>query len=386
MRRHRPPHRAPGAPLLALSALGLAAACTSRPDLVAMARERPLGAAGAGAGATPGGGAGAEPAGAGQGGGGAGRPGAGLGGAGGASPAPLEALALVGDLETHDSSVIESNGRYYLFRTGEGLPYKVSDDLRSWQEAGVVFDTPPAWVGELVPDATGLWAPDVERFGDGYHLYYAASTFGSGWSCIGHATSPALDPPAWQDQGPIVCSDADGVDVEWDAIDPSVLVAPDGSRWLVFGSFGSGIQLLELDASGARATDELVALAARPEAPHAVQAPFLWYRAPYYYLFVTFDWCCRGVDSTSNLRVGRATALRGPYLDRDGVPLLDGGGTLLLAGDAQWHGVGSNTLVTTPEGDFNVFHSYDANAAGRATLRIAELAWDDDGWPRSGGP
>lgn len=364
------PRRASDAPRLALAggALALAAACTSRPDLVAVTRGRPLGAAGAAGGdATDAGGA----------------P---LAGAGGAAPAPLAALALEGDLETHDSSVIEADGRYYLFFTGEGIPYKVSSDLRTWQDAGTVFSTSPAWVSELVPDATGLWAPDIEHFGDRYHLYYAASTFGSGWSCIGHAVSPALEPPTWEDQGSIVCSDADGVEVDYDAIDPNVLVAPDGARWLVFGSFGSGIQLLELDASGARATDELTALAARPEEPHAVQAPFLWYRAPYYYLFVTFDWCCRGVDSTSKLRVGRATAVRGPYLDRDGVPLLEGGGTLLLEGDAQWRGVGANTLLATPEGDFNVYHSYDANAAGRATLRIAELAWDAEGWPRSGGP
>ena len=84
-----------------------------------------------------------------------------------------------------------------------------------------------------------------------------------------------------------------------------------------------GIKLIPLTTAGDRVGDSLYSLAARPTAPSAIQAAFLWYRAPHYYLFVSFDWCCRGVDSDYNIRVGRASSIHGPYLDRDGRPLLD---------------------------------------------------------------
>jgi arabinan endo-1,5-alpha-L-arabinosidase len=154
----------------------------------------------------------------------------------------------------------------------------------------------------------------------------------------------------------------------------------------VFGSFGSGIKLIQLDGDGARVGDELLSLAQRSPDNPAIQAPFLMYRAPYFYLFVSFDRCCRGVSSTYNIRVGRANQIGGPYVDRDGVPMLQGGGALVLEGNDRWRGVGASTILTTRGQDYAVYHSYDANAAGRATLRISEVAWDSDGWPVLGGP
>ena len=128
----------------------------------------------------------------------------------------------------------------------------------------------------------------------------------------------------WNDEGAIICSDVDGVDVDdWDAIDPSTLTAADGTRWMAFGSFSSGIKLIRLDSEGVRASDEFYALAERVVEPRAIKAPFLMARDPYYYLFVSFDWCCRGVDSTYNIRVGRSSEVVGPYVDRDGVPMLE---------------------------------------------------------------
>ncbi|MBN1605732.1 MAG: arabinan endo-1,5-alpha-L-arabinosidase [Polyangiaceae bacterium] len=309
------------------------------------------------------------------------------GSAGAENQPPPTTLDLTGDTEAHDVDIIEAGVRYYLFGTGPGIPLKTSDDLLSWRDAGLVFAEIPSWIAELVPDASELWAPDVEWFEGSYHLYYAASTFGSGWSCIGHATRTALDSAQiWADQGPVICSDVDGTDVDWDAIDPNAFIDPEGNRWLVFGSFGSGIKLIRLNAAGARADDELLELAMRPDDSHAIQAAFLFYQAPYYYLFASFDWCCRGVNSTNNLRVGRATNVTGPYVDRDGVPMMEGGGTLLVDGDDRWPGVGGNSILVTRGRQYNVYHSYDATARGRVTLRIAELTWDADGWPISGGP
>lgn len=313
-------------------------------------------------------------------------------GSGGASAggAPLTGgapgvLELHGDVSTHDSTVLEAEGRYHLLHSGPGIPIKTSDDLVTWQIAGRVFDDLPAWIDERLPGVTDLWAPDLSYFDGLYQLYYAASTFGSSRSCIGHATKPALDSEEpWQDRGAVICSNVD-TDDDWDAIDPATLGDSDGTRWLVFGSFGSGIKLIRLGAGGDREGDEFYALAARP-VESAVQAPFLVQRSPYYFLFVSFDRCCQGTGSTYNIRVGRSTNLAGPYVDRDSVPMLDGGGTLVLEGNERWRGVGANTVLTTAEQSYNVYHAYDANAAGRATLRIAELAWDSEDWPVSGGP
>jgi arabinan endo-1,5-alpha-L-arabinosidase len=362
----------------------LLAGCVGPPDVVAVGSggEASAGSSGWSLGGEGESGAGAATSGSG---GAAGAVIAGSGG--GAATATVEALELTGDLETHDSCVIEAGDRYHLFHTGAGIPVKTSDDLRHWEAAGQAFDENPAWIAERVPDATDLWAPDVSWFNGCYHLYYAASTFGSGRSCIGHATNDTLDSPGgWNDEGAIICSDVDGADDDWDAIDPSTLTDADETRWMVFGSFGSGIKLIRLDSDGARASDEFYSLAERPVEPYAIQAPFVMARDGYYYLFVSFDWCCRGVSSTYNIRVGRSSELAGPYVDRDGVPMLEGGGSLLLEGNERWRGVGANTILSTQGRDYNVYHAYDANAAGRSTLRISEVAWDAAGWPVSGGP
>jgi len=377
-----------------LIAFGVVTGCTSHPDVVAV-DSRDLAVAGsAGSGFAGIGGADGQ-VGGGAGGAGHGGESSATGGsagettiASGGAPTPttVQPLELTGDLETHDSCVIEAAGRYYLFHTGPGIVIKTSDDLHDWRDAGSAFEVNPAWIAESVPEATVLWAPDVSWFGGTYHLYYAASTFGSGLSCIGHATKDTLDSPdAWTDQGPVICSDMNGVDDDWDAIDPATFADANETRWMVFGSFGSGIKLIRLDDAGARVDDEFYSLAQRP-VEVAVQASFILPRDGYYYLFVSFDFCCRGVDSTYNIRVGRSTDPTGPYVDREGVPMLEGGGTLLLAGDERWRGVGANTIFTTLGRDYNVYHSYDANAAGRSTLRISEVAWDAEGWPVSGGP
>jgi arabinan endo-1,5-alpha-L-arabinosidase len=110
------------------------------------------------------------------------------------------------------------------------------------------------------------------------------------------------------------------------------------------------------------------------------------FRDGFYYLFESVDHCCQGADSTYKQMVGRATDITGPYVDRDGTPLLSGGGTLLVEGDARWRGPGHNAVLETATGWFNVYHSYDATAGGVPTLRIAELTWGADGWPVSAGP
>jgi beta-xylosidase len=112
----------------------------------------------------------------------------------------------------------------------------------------------------------------------------------------------------------------------------------------------------------------------------AIEAPFIFKKFDYFYLFASYDYCCRGEKSTYKMRVGRSKTLTGPYFDRDGLPMTQGGGTLLLEGNADWHGVGHNAVCNFDDVDYLVFHGYDAKDKGKSKLRVERLAWEN-GWP-----
>jgi arabinan endo-1,5-alpha-L-arabinosidase len=291
-------------------------------------------------------------------------------------------LDLSGALGVHDPAIIASTRAFYIFATGQGIEVKRSTNLLQWEQLPPVFASNPSWIRSQVPNATALWAPDVSFFGNRYHLYYSASTFGSRRSCIGHATTADLDRPAWTDHGAVICSDADG---DWNAIDPNSIIDEAGRAWLTFGSFWSGIKLFPLDANGARSGTDLISLASRRPESEAVEAPYIVRHGGYYYLFVSFDICCRGSNSTYNIRVGRSSTVTGPYVDATGKSLLDGGGTLVINGNTRWKGPGHNSALSWDGHDLLVYHAYDADRNGAPTLRIAEFVWQD-GWPLSGGP
>ena len=304
-------------------------------------------------------------------------------------PIPPAIVTVSGSTGTHDPVVIEAGGRFYLFHTGGGmgLGAKTSTDFMSWANAFTVFPTNPSWIAPLVSGVSNLWAPDISYFGGQYHLYYSASTFGENQSCIGHATRAALDTGSWTDHGQLICSNV-GTNDNWNAIDPNlVLDHQTGAPYLSFGSFWSGIKMIPLDMTGARmGTAAPLAIANRPSNGGALEAPFIVRRCGYYYLFTSWDRCCQGANSTYNIRVARSTSVTGPYTDKAGTAAAQGGGTLLVQGDARWKGPGHNAVIFRGNAAYNVYHSYDANANGRVTLRISELVWDAEGWPISAGP
>ena len=305
---------------------------------------------------------------------------------------PPAIVPVTGSLGTHDPVVIEAGGRFYLFHTGSGsgLGAKTSTDFAMWANATGPLSPNPSWVASQVPNASNLWAPDISYFGGQYHLYYSASSFGQNRSCIGHATRAALDSGSWADQGQVICTTTSN---NYNAIDPNVVVDQAGAPWLSFGSFWDGIMLIPLDMTGARmGTAAPMNIAQRMATEKPVEAPFIVRRCGYYYLFVSWDKCCQGTNSTYNIRVGRSTAVTGPYVDKAGLPMLNtnrqatDGGTLLVQADTRWRGPGHNAIIFRGNAAYNVYHAYDANNAGRVTLRISEIAWDTDGWPISAGP
>jgi arabinan endo-1,5-alpha-L-arabinosidase len=292
--------------------------------------------------------------------------------------------------------MIQQGDTYYMFCTGPGIAVWSSKNRQQWKPEKPVFDKAPEWAVKAVPGFKNnhIWAPDISFQNGQYYLYYSISAFGKNTSCIGVATNKTLNPASpdykWVDKGKVVQS-VPGRDM-WNAIDPNLARDTAGKPWLSFGSFWNGIKLVKLrdDLTGVAEPEQWRTIASRPRSAEltdsmpgdaAIEAPFIFKKGDYYYLFTSFDYCCRGPQSTYKMVVGRAKELIGPYVDKAGVGLEQGGGTLVMEGNKDWFGVGHNSVYTFDKQDFLVFHGYDAADKGRSKLRMEKLAWDKDGWP-----
>ena len=293
-------------------------------------------------------------------------------------------LELTGDLEVLDPSMIRAEDQYLIFHTGEGIPIKRSSDMREWHAAGTVFEAMPDWVVERFGDIQEIWAPDISYSNGTYYLYYSVSAvFGENNSCIAVAT--ATDPlqGPWTDHGPVVCSTASDM---WNAIDPNFIRDESGTPWLVFGSYWSGIKMMALSTQGTATEGSLLSISSRGSLV-ATAAPFIIRRNEYYYHFVSFGQCCAGLESTHNIRVGRSEHITGPYIDKDGVEMMSGGGSPIMpADDERWKGPGHNAVFEDNGQFYNVYHAYDAENDGQPTLRISELFFNRNDWPIIHGP
>jgi arabinan endo-1,5-alpha-L-arabinosidase len=263
-----------------------------------------------------------------------------------------------------------------------GIPSLRSKDLTNWSYGPPVFTNPPAWTTNTVRGNRGFfWAPDALRVGDRYFLYYSVSTWGKNTSAIGLATNPTLDPEdsryGWSDGGLVVQTTSQD---PCNAIDPSVMLDQDGRLWLAFGSYWTGIKLLELDArTGLRSptNSAIYALAWN----QSIEAACLCRHTDRYYLFVNWGQCCRGTNSTYEIRVGRSVSITGPYLDRDGKDMLKGGGSLVLASSGFRIGPGHAGILRDDGREFFSYHFYHGENRGRSMLELAPLRWSADGWP-----
>lgn len=293
---------------------------------------------------------------------------------------------LTGDLATHDPALAKDGDTWYVYSTGNGtiadgnVQIRSSADGENWLYEGEVWDDKPDWLGEQVPGVDNLWAPELIEHDGTWYLYYSASTFGKNQSLIALATNTTLDPDdadyEWVDQGAVIASTPSD---DFNAIDPGIAVDDDGTPWMAFGSFWSGIRMVELEwPSGLRSDDdEPLRIADRQAPPNAIEAPYLVEHDGDWFLFVSMDSCCQGSDSTYKIAVGRGDSPTGPFVDRDGVPLLEGGGTILLDTDGANIGPGGQSVH---DGDM-AFHFYNGDLNGQFELAIAPVEWDADGWP-----
>jgi len=284
----------------------------------------------------------------------------------------------------HDPSpIVKCKDQYWTFITGQNTPSFHSSDLITWTPGPRANATPPPWVRQAVPlnRGTDFWAPDVIKVAGRYMLFFAVSSFGKNTSAIGIASNPTLDPSDasfhWKDEGIAVQSKESD---DFNALDPSSLLDTDGKLWLAFGSFWSGIKLIQLDpATGHRIT---------PDSPmyslahwDSIEAPYLYHHNQYYYLFASMGLCCRGVNSTYHTVVGRATQITGPYLDKAGRDMLLGGGSIVVDTDGPLIGPGQTGILEDAGKFWFSCHFYDGTARGASKLSIRPLTWSADGWP-----
>jgi arabinan endo-1,5-alpha-L-arabinosidase len=311
-----------------------------------------------------------------------------------------ELLELEGNIRVHDPAVIRQADTFYLFSTGGRrrgpgiIPIRCSKDLYNWTLCGSVFDKLPEWVSKEIPGARDAWAPDISYFNGKYHLYYSVSRFGRNNSAIGLATNKTLDPNdpnyEWVDKGLVVRS-YEGRD-NFNAIDANIVIKDRQDIWLCWGSFWSGIKMRRINPDIGKLSDtdaKMYSLASRPEtdseqtqsAKDAIEAPFIIYHDGYWYLFVSFDFCCRGAKSTYKIMVGRSRRITGPYVDKESKPMTEGGGMLVIeATSLNWRGPGHPAVLQESGDDYLFFHAYNGQT-GRSELKISTIVWEE-GWPR----
>ena len=309
----------------------------------------------------------------------------------------------------HDPVMAYEDSTYHIFATGMGIQQMTSKDRKNWTVLpDPVMTVIPKWTRDSVPGFRHhVWAPDVIKWHNRWWLAYSCSTFGKNGSAIGLLSSPSLSFPLWEDEGCIVTS-CEGRD-NWNAIDPNFVIDDKDQPWLVWGSFWDGIQMVRLDTTMHIAAGEKPRTIARrynlsdPDAkaalplnpnppknptsdyagPNAIEAPFILKHDGWYYLFVSWDYCCQGSKSTYQVAVGRSNTVEGPYYDPQGIDMRYGGGKLFLKGDKKTYEAAGHCAAYTMDGqDIFICHGYSIAHKGASILIQRPIQWTADGWPQ----
>ncbi len=288
------------------------------------------------------------------------------------------------DDPTHDPSIFEANGTFYVVSTGiardeqnpGGIYIRKSEDSLEgpWQSIGEI--PTPEWVKDY--NVKHLWAPYVIENDGVFYMYYAASMFGTNYSAIGVAsTETPGDVNSWEDHGPIVTTTNRDT---FNAIDPMV-IEDNGKWWLLYGSHFGGIVLRDLVNMTEVGIDEYVLASRAMTTTHnAIEGPTIFKHGDYYYLLTSWDQCCNGTASTYKVAVGRSESITGPYVDSNGTDLLDGGGDIILDAEDNQIGPGGQDVIEVDGDHYMIYHYYDGNANGTIRMQIRQFNWNDD-WP-----
>ena len=270
----------------------------------------------------------------------------------------------------HDPVMIKEDNTYYIYATTGSW---TSTDMKRWSR-GKGFVPRESWQSQTIPGFQGYWAPDISYRDGKFWLYYSMSTFGSNKSAIGLATASTLKDWSFQDQGLVVKSPV-REEGDHNAIDPNAIEDGKGNVYLNWGSWRGGIFIRQLDPATGKPLDTAKTINIAQNRS-GIEGPFIIRTRGYFYLFVSWDLCCKGMESTYNIRTGRSKNVIGPYLDKSGKDMLDGGGDLLDDGSDY---AGGHNGVFEEDGKFYVM--YQQYQPQGTDLEIMNLYFDKEDWP-----
>jgi len=354
----------------------------------------------------------------------------------------------------HDPTVEKSGEYYYMYQTdasygnahdGHGhFPYRRSKDLVNWEYMGAAFEKAPTWVKDslnykrarMIPALSpienpnyGFWAPYIKKVGNKYRLYYSivvtnpivGNDTNTSWTeraFIGLAESDDLASNVWVDKGMVVCSEPDGVQsysrsgggdwnayYKFNAIDPSMVITPEGEHYLIYGSWHTGIAALKLNPETGKPNkletidDYGVRIAGRGNVNtdrwQALEGPEIIYNPDtgYYYLFLAYD----ELSVAYNTRVARSTNITGPYFGMDGGNISNGAQCWPMvthpygfSSHTGWVGFAHCSVFQNPESK-EWFYASQArlpkdvpgiNVSNAVMMgHIRSIQWTEDGWP-----
>jgi arabinan endo-1,5-alpha-L-arabinosidase len=306
-----------------------------------------------------------------------------------------------------DPSMLHAGTSWYIYCTSDPLngndrnaqggfnfrviPTLQSSDLVSWTYVGDAFDlaAPDAGRPSWAEPTSGIWAPEVDYIDGRYVMYFVATDVkpdvsGEPQGChddnaIGMATSLSPTGPWTYEPAPLVPPrrNGPGCNFFW-SFDPEVITARDGSRYIYYGSYYGGIVAQPLAANGLATTGPVTQITI----PNRYEGAEVVYRAGFYYLFASATNCCNGPLTAYSVFVGRSHDPLGPFVDREGVSLLEGrvGGTpFMMQNGNRWVGAGHNSVFVDAKGQWwTVYHAVDRlthTSRGRPGSPSARRSW-----------
>lgn len=274
-----------------------------------------------------------------------------------------------------DPTILQEDDQFYLFATEDihNVPILRSSDLIHWTEIGTAFTdaTRPTF-----EPGGGIWAPDINKIGKKYVMYYSMSKWGGEWTCgIGVASADKPEGP-YTDHGMLFRSNGIGVQ---NCIDPC-FIHEKNKNFLFFGSF-HGIYFVELSNDGLSVLPGETPLQV---AGNAYEGTYIHKRGNYYYMFASIGTCCEGTRSTYTTVVARSENLFGPYMDKNGNRMMDNNHEILIHKNNVFVGTGHNSEIVTDKrgNDWIFYHAFEAsNAKKGRVLMMDRIIWED-GWPK----
>ncbi|KAJ5123732.1 hypothetical protein N7448_009829 [Penicillium atrosanguineum] len=315
---------------------------------------------------------------------------------------------------THDPTIMRVGDTFYLYNVGEHIFIHTAPTMAGpWKHVGSVLDA-----NAVIPkgDRAVPWAPDVVYVDGTFYCFYSVSKAGCRDSAIGVATSDHPGPGGWVDHGAVIqTGTGNGSEVypytQSNAIDPSVMVTPEGKPYLTFGSYWTGIYQVPLDntllspmsttepdakhlawepnaiSTPARKT---TSVCGDPTGPHAIEGAFISYHDGWYYLWYSHGYCCNlnkdklpPAGTEYSIRVGRSQNVRGPFIDKSGKDLTDGGGEIVYGSNSETYAPGGQGVIRI--GDTDVLYYHYQNKTIGVAFSDAFLGFNPlkyiNGWP-----